>query len=580
MSGTTGFSPTIHSARRAAQRDSVPESRIDEHTRWLASRIVAAVALTALVSVSPTPLRSPLQGVFGGQGVIGPLGRSTAVIFWAMGLLLTARGLRHGRWLAWFLTMCSLGVAMAVQLTDPRHYYVAALLALGVAYLVAQSRSFGVHTGRDTAAKVIVVMLSVLGLGVALLRVVAAAILPEFPPVAGPFGVGVASGLVSSAVLLSALVVQTVTLWVVLSPRAAEKLSEVEHRRLRDRARQVVATHGDGTLDYFALREDKRWFFHGESVVAYAVRFGVCLVSPDPIGPDAERRVVWTAFMDHVRSHGWSVSVMGAGEEWIGLYESFGLRALYLGDEALVDCSDFTLDGRSRRGLRQACNRVERAGYTVTFHDPTRIGSDDRRALLELAKASRSGTVERGFSMTLSRLFEEDDTGLLLSVTRDQDGRPRAFIQWTPAPGIRGWSLDVMRHDTGDDVPNGMMEHLIVETIQHLASRGEVGLGLNFAVLRTLVTSEARTRAQRVRRSAVESVARRTQIHSLGRFNEKFCPDWRPRYVVLSSIDTVGCQVLMIAAAEGVSELPAIGRFMKGAHRLGDRQRSVGADAG
>ena len=63
-----------------------------------------------------------------------------------------------------------------------------------------------------------------------------------------------------------------------------------------DRARQIVATSGGDTLAYFALRDDKRWYFHGETLIAYAVTQGVALVSPDPIGPVADRRRAWFAF--------------------------------------------------------------------------------------------------------------------------------------------------------------------------------------------------------------------------------------------------------------------------------------------
>ncbi len=565
MSVVSELSPTVLRARLAAQRLRAPESRVDEQTRWLASRILAIVALAVLVSVLPTPLRHVMQGVFGGQSAIGPIARSTAVIFWVAGLLLTARGLRHGHWIAWILTLSSVGAAVTVHLVRHDDYAETALLAVGAVFLVARSRSFGVHTSRATAARTVSATVSVLALGAALVGLSATDVLPRFHPLAGPLGFG--SGVVSTAVFVSVLAVLMVIFWLVLSPRAADPVSDEEHHRQRDRARAVVAAHGGGTLDYFALRDDKRWFFHADSVVAYAVRFGVCLVSPDPIGPIAERRAVWTAFMEHVRRHGWSISVMGASQEWIDLYASFGLHPLYLGDEAVVNCSTFTLEGHAMKGLRQACNRVDRAGFTVTFHDPTLLSAADRHDLLNLAASGRTGTVERGFSMTLSRLFDREDTGLLLSVTRDREGRARAFIQWAPAPGICGWSLDVMRYDTSDDVPNGVMEHLIVQTIREVASRGQVGLGLNFAVLRTVVNAEADTRLKRLRQRALEAVSGRTEVNSLYRFNQKFSPDWRPRYVVLSSVDTVLCQGLMISAAEGLSDLPVIGRFMQGVGR-------------
>lgn len=169
--------------------------------------------------------------------------------------------------------------------------------------------------------------------------------------------------------------------------------------------------------------------------------------------------------------------------------------------------------------------------------------------------------------MTLSRLFDAEDTGLLLSITRDSQGHARAFVQWMPAPGIGGWSLDVMRYETGPEVPNGVMDHLIVQTIWHLRTRGEVGLGLNFAVIRALVATEANTPWGRLGQSLLRTLSGRSDIASLCRFNQKFGPDWQPRYVVLSSLDTVACQGLVIAAAEGLSDLPVIGQFMRGIDR-------------
>lgn len=547
--------PPLHSATQRyvpTRRVRAPRCRADERTRWIASRIVAALGAAALISALPTPLRGLMHGLFGGGGVVGPITATASIVFWSLGLLLTARGLRHGHKLAWVLTLAFLGVALSLHLAHHNDAVETGLLCLGAAWLVLRKRAFSVRVSSAATARALAMVGGVAGL-----------VLLRSPAV--PLGFG--SGVVATSLLGLALVVLVGALWALLSPRAVEQLSDLERRLERDRARQIVKTHGRGTLDYFALRDDKRWFFHAHSVVAYAVRFGVCLVSPDPIGPVCERREVWAAFTEYARSHGWSVSVLGASGDWIDLYRAFGLHPVYLGDEAVVDCSTFSLEGRAMRGLRQACNRVDRAGYTVTFHDPTQLDEEARRELLELAAVSRASAVERGFSMTLSRLFDAEDTGLLLSVTRDSQGRARAFVQWMPAPGIEGWSLDVMRYDTGPEVPNGLMDHLIVQTIRHLRTRGEVGLGLNFAVIRTLVATEPSTSVGRLGQSLLHALSGRSDIASLCRFNQKFGPEWQPRYVVLSSLDTVACQGLMIAAAEGLSDLPVIGRFMQGVDR-------------
>ncbi len=70
------------------------------------------------------------------------------------------------------------------------------------------------------------------------------------------------------------------------------------------RAREIVRRHGRGTLDYFALRDDKQFFFFRDSLVAYAVYGGVALISPDPIGPIAERSEVFSAYRAYAEGRG------------------------------------------------------------------------------------------------------------------------------------------------------------------------------------------------------------------------------------------------------------------------------------
>jgi len=343
----------------------------------------------------------------------------------------------------------------------------------------------------------------------------------------------------------------------VLSP-----LTGAAHQAERERARLVVQRHGGGSLDYFALRDDKQWFFTGDSVVAYAIRTGVCLVSPDPIGPSADRAQTWAEFMTFAEESGWSVTVLGAAPAWLEVYERSGLRAVYLGDEAVVDCAAFTLEGGAMKSLRQAYHRVQRAGFSVSFHDPATLDESLRRQLTELSMASRQGEAERGFSMTLSRLFDPDDTGLLLSVARDAAGDPQAFVQWVPARDLDGWSLDVMHRNTDEDLPNGIMDFLVIETIGHVAAQTGGGLDLNFAVLRGFVSGEDTSWIARWGRATSGRAASRAQIESLWKFNAKYRPRWVPRYVVLGSLDELAGQGLAMAEAEGIADLPVLGRLL------------------
>jgi lysyl-tRNA synthetase class 2 len=315
-------------------------------------------------------------------------------------------------------------------------------------------------------------------------------------------------------------------------------------------------------LDYFALRDDKQFFFFRDSLVAYAVYGGVALISPDPIGPEAERTEVFSAFRTYAESRGWTIGIMAAGESWLPIYSQAGLHNVYLGDEAIVNCQEFTLEGGRMKGLRQANTRLERHGYRVEFLDPSTIDPAKVGDLLELITMLRRGDAERGFSMQLGRLFNPKDKGLLLTIVYGPDDRPAAVCQFVPSPAINGYSLDLMRRDPGDH-PNGLIDFALCQTISHLREQGGEGLSLNFAAFRSVLEeSDDDGAISRVERWALKRLSGVLAIESLWTFNSKYYPSWLPRHLVYPAAESFVPVVAAVLRAESITELPVFGRLL------------------
>lgn len=336
-----------------------------------------------------------------------------------------------------------------------------------------------------------------------------------------------------------------------------------ERAEAMHRAQEIVATHGGDTLDYFALRDDKAFLFSGDGLVAYTVLDRTMLISPDPICPAEQRAEVITDAMELADSHGWNVSVLAANASWLPIYHALGMHEIYMGDEAVVDCSQFTLEGRAMKSLRGTYNRVSKLGYRVEMHNPVEVEPELRDALLELMTETRQGGAERGFSMTLSRIFDPRDTDLLLAVCFAPDGRPVAFNQYVPAQHIGGWSLDLMRRTADEDAPNGLTDFVVLETILWMHTQGLRGLCLNFAVMRAVLAGELGDGPWRkLEKKTLHRFSESMQIESLWKFNEKYDPTWRPRYVVTDATVERARAGVAIARAESVFDLPVVGRIL------------------
>ncbi|WP_129307580.1 phosphatidylglycerol lysyltransferase domain-containing protein [Streptomyces sp. L2] len=342
------------------------------------------------------------------------------------------------------------------------------------------------------------------------------------------------------------------------APRGARLLAAEDEERLR----ALLDRHGErDSLGYFALRRDKSVMFSpsGKAAVTYRVVGGVSLASGDPIGdPEAWPGAI-DAWLAEARRHAWTPAVMGASEEAGTIYGRHGLDALELGDEAIVDLADFTLDGRAMRGVRQAHNRVRRAGYTVRIRRHEDIPDDETTLLVDRADRWRDGTTERGFSMALGRLGDTSDGRCVMLECRDADGEPRALLSFVPW-GEHGLSLDLMRRDRACE--NGLMEYMVVELLLQAEELGIRRVSLNFAMFRSVFERGSRLGAGpvlRLWRSTLTFFSRWWQIESLYRANAKYRPVWEPRFLLFAKTADIPRIGLASARAEGFLTLPGLG---------------------
>ncbi|MFE1987746.1 phosphatidylglycerol lysyltransferase domain-containing protein [Streptomyces mirabilis] len=365
--------------------------------------------------------------------------------------------------------------------------------------------------------------------------------------------------------VLSTLLVLAVFYAAFRSRRAVDPLTEDDEKRLRT----LLDRHGDrDSLGYFALRQEKSviWSPTGKAAVAYRVVGGVSLASGDPIGdPEAWPGAIepWLA---EARAHGWIPAVMGASEEAGTVYSRHGLDALELGDEAIVETAEFTLEGRAMRTVRQAYNRVKRAGYEVRIRRHEDIPADEMAYLLRRADDWRDGATERGFSMALGRLGDPSDGQCVMLECTDGEGELRALLSFVPW-GPRGLSLDLMRRDR--DAENGLMEFMVIELLRRAQEIGITQVSLNFAMFRSVFERGGRLGAGpvlRLWRSLLSFFSRWWQIESLYRANSKYRPIWEPRFLLFEKSADLLRIGLAAARAEGFLEAPGLPKWLHRRH--------------
>jgi lysyl-tRNA synthetase, class II len=330
------------------------------------------------------------------------------------------------------------------------------------------------------------------------------------------------------------------------------------------RAERIVRTWGDDTLDYFALRRDKNYYFSsdGRSLIAYLYVRGVAMVAGDPVGPPQDTARTVDEFLHFCAGRGWRTAFFAVREADQQIYRDRGMHVIYLGDEAIVSCREFTLDTPAMKDLRAVVRRLDR-DHVFELIAETEASPALVSELNQISEEWRDGAPERGFTMELGQEVEGTQSDFVIAFARERDGRVGGFLRFVPVYGQRpGYSLDLMRRRP--DAANGITEYLIARAALGLGARGFDSLSLNFAAWgRLLDSAESAGWSGRMQRLMAKGLNPFFQIQSLRDFNQKFNPTWVPRSVVIDDRSDLPRIALLYASVEGFLDVPVLGRLLE-----------------
>jgi lysyl-tRNA synthetase class 2 len=408
---------------------------------------------------------------------------------------------------------------------DPRRLRTAGQVSLGLLLLVAVGSGWGLVSYQEKP------------------RQIGAALLADFTP-ARPAPIG-HDNILALLVGVGGLAL----LALMFAPGPAPEPGTAAQRHL---VAQLAGEPGSDSLAPFATRRDKSYVFSpdGRAAIGYRVFFGTALAGGDPVGDPASAGAAVAEFLRRCDREGWRPGVLGAGgPAWAG----HDLRGLTFGDEAVLDVATFSLGSRRMRNVRQAVHRTHNAGVKVT------IGPLTDRLAVELhpvLAAWLSGRIERGFAMNLDTLLLPRPD-CLVAVARDERGEAVAFARFAVCAGGRVLTLDVAPRRR--DAPNGVVERLVAEVVEHGRATGVEEVSLNFAGLRRVF--ESPSRLARLATVSIRVFDPWIELWPLYRFCAKFRPTWRPRRILARSwpaLAPVAVAALTAEFGQRAPELPEV----------------------
>lgn len=304
--------------------------------------------------------------------------------------------------------------------------------------------------------------------------------------------------------------------------------------RLPDREEQKtiiepVVRSSKSTTANLALLGDKRIEMNEKKTafIMFCIEKRSWISMGDPVGPEEEwANLIWRFREQADRAGGWPVFYQ-VGHERLHLYLDAGFSMVKLGEEARVRLSEFSLDGSSKKGLRNSRNKIEKNGYSLSILDPAQVRErmDELKAVSDDWLSDKNAQ-EKGFSLGF---FHPPYLSLNPMAVVEKEGTIKAFANLWQSSGQRELSVDLMRFSP--DAPNGIMDFLFISIMLWGKEKGYEWFNLGMAPFSGLNVSSMAPFWNRLEAFVFNHGENFYNFQGLRQYKEKFNPIWSPRYL-------------------------------------------------
>ncbi|WP_316842032.1 phosphatidylglycerol lysyltransferase domain-containing protein [Pedobacter gandavensis] len=296
-----------------------------------------------------------------------------------------------------------------------------------------------------------------------------------------------------------------------------------------EKANQFLEKYGNSGIDYFKTYKDKLIYFSEslEGFVAYRIAGNFAVVLECPVTAAEHRTAFIKDFDKYCFENGMKSLYYRVPEESLGEFLALGKKSLFLGQEGILDLTSFSLEGGTKKSIRNALKKVSDQGYhTKVYPPPIKDG------LLQKLKMVSDGWLEdmdREELVFSQGMFSwEELKGHTLITVESMEEKIVAFINIIPdyAPGEG--TFDLIRKTS--DAPNGVIDFMMVALFEQLKAAGYTKVNLGFAPMSGLV--DPHNFPERSMKFAYEKIRSFSHYKGLRAAKEKFAPEWQNRYLI------------------------------------------------
>jgi phosphatidylglycerol lysyltransferase len=297
-------------------------------------------------------------------------------------------------------------------------------------------------------------------------------------------------------------------------------------------AERLLNKYGNSALDFFKISKDKSLYFSEnlEGFVSFKIANNFAIVLEEPVCDEEDKLYIIKEFEDFCKKKSLKTIYYRAPEANLFLFKSLKKKKLLIGQEALVDIENFTLQGKDRKSLRNGINSISKKGFvSEVFEAP-----HSEEFISELKSISDEWLLEfdKKESVFSQGSFEENLIKYQTIIgIKDEEGKLQAFLNIIPDFAPEESTYDLIRKRK--DAPGGCLDVLIVNLIEYSKSKNLKYINMGLTPMSGLDSPD--NPAEQIMKYAYHRVGSLKHFQTLRFFKEKYASIWDNKYLIYNN---------------------------------------------
>lgn len=310
--------------------------------------------------------------------------------------------------------------------------------------------------------------------------------------------------------------------------RPVIQLDKISSNKVYGELKEILK-YSEWTNSNLSFLDDKYIYMNEEKTVfiMYGISNKKVVVMGDPVGREEDISDTLWDFYNIVQRSGYNIVFYEINKNFINYYLDIGLKFFKIGEEAIVNLKNFTLEGSSQKKLRYVYSKNNKIGVTfeiVNFEE-------NREKLKEISDEwlkNKKGS-EKEFS--LGKFDDKYLKNFKIAVLKF-NGEIVAFANLWETYTKKELSIDLMRYSS--KAPNDSMEYLFICIMLWGKENGFESFSLGMAPLSGLDYKGTASLWNKFGAFIFKNGGNFYNFLGLKNFKNKFNPEWRPKYIALS----------------------------------------------